>query len=79
MCLFFTNGMSSQQKAVFVDIDLVKLDDVGVDVIAIVCDGPRSNLAVFEILGSKCDENGILIVLLKPFILAIQGTCFPST
>ncbi|KAG8173952.1 hypothetical protein JTE90_009166 [Oedothorax gibbosus] len=67
---FFTNGLSSQQKAAFVDVALAKLDNVGVDVIAIVCDGLRSNLAMFEILGSKCDENGIL----KPFPHVIQGS-----
>ena len=50
---FFIDGLSSQERANLVKLCIKKLHDVGVDVIALVCDGPSCHFAMLRALGAN--------------------------
>jgi len=56
---FLTNGLSGKDKANIVSIALSKLDDIGVKVVSLTCDGPASNMAMFRHLGVTLDPASL--------------------
>ncbi|CAB4023676.1 Hypothetical predicted protein [Paramuricea clavata] len=56
---FFVDGLSGSERANLVKTCIKKLNDVGVDVVSLTCDGPSCHFAMLKALGA-CLEPGTL-------------------
>ena len=63
---FFINGLDGKEDANLVKLCIKKLDDVGVDVISLTCDGPSYHFAMLRELGAKMSPPN-----LKPYFVHI--------
>ncbi len=52
MAYFLTHGMTGSERATLVCQCILKLSDVGVSVVSLMCDGPSTHLSMLKDLGA---------------------------
>ncbi|KAF4527952.1 hypothetical protein B566_EDAN014125 [Ephemera danica] len=63
---FFTNGLTGKEKANLINECLIRLQEVGVTVESLTCDGPTVNFSMCEKLGANLDLDKLQCHFLHP-------------
>ena len=63
---FFIDGLSGEEHANLVKLCIKKLHDVGVDVIALVCDGPSCHFTMLRALGANLAPPQLHLYFIHP-------------